>query len=310
MRDLSMLTHRTAWLILAGLLSLPLAAEDEPTESAATEQAPLIAPAVKRYTTQQKDLVDLYPNQALWLDVDDVQIAGLYLQETKGTDLGGILLLPDVGTSCNWPELIGPLRQALPEHGWHTLAITPPMSAKQPPRYIKKATTKADSAEPTNNDSEPGTDSPTDNTATDTTATDPASPDNTSKTYSTHIQSGLAAFQQRGINNAVILGRGEGAYWALKHAVDNPPRGLVIIDIQAPPNADESIADLLANISTPILDAYYSTQLAAAKTRAIQARQNTGLNYRQMHIHAPAGSALAPHHPLIKVIVGWAKKNL
>ena len=288
------------------LMSHPLLAADPPADqadqSAPTDTAPTLPPAVKRYTTQQQDLMELHPDQGLWVDVDGAQIAGLYIQETRGTDLGGILLLPDVGTTCNWPELIGPLRQALPEHGWHTLAVTPPMSSKQAPRYIKKSASQTEAEAPADTTNEPA--------ANDTPPTTTPTATKASKSYSTHIQAGLKAFGDKGINNAVMLGRGEGAYWALKHAVDNPARGLVIIDIRQPAAAEESIADLLAKLNTPTLDAFYNQQSRNAQTRANLARLNSGLNYRQMHINAPTGSALPPHHPLIKVIVGWAKKNL
>ena len=92
---------------------------------------------------------------------------GLLLTETRGQPQGGVLILHDNGQHSHWPEIVAPLRETLPAHGWTTLSIElPELPAAQPPartpdtEYSARMTTTPDSppatAETTAADAAPG----------------------------------------------------------------------------------------------------------------------------------------------------------
>lgn len=76
---------------------------------------------LKNYLRQyqrEQEMVDLL--------AEGTAFYGLYLVERSGSPQGGVLLLPDIEQHAQWPEIIAPLREYLPDYGWNTLAITLP----------------------------------------------------------------------------------------------------------------------------------------------------------------------------------------
>lgn len=51
---------------------------------------------------------------------------GLFLEESTGNPQGGILILHDNQQHGHWPDIVAPLREYLPQHGWATLTIELP----------------------------------------------------------------------------------------------------------------------------------------------------------------------------------------
>lgn len=51
---------------------------------------------------------------------------GLFLADATGSPQGGILILHDNQQHGHWPEIVAPLREYLPQHGWTTLTIELP----------------------------------------------------------------------------------------------------------------------------------------------------------------------------------------
>lgn len=51
---------------------------------------------------------------------------GLFLPDRSGSPQGGLVILHDLEQHGQWPVLVGPLREQLPEYGWSTLAIELP----------------------------------------------------------------------------------------------------------------------------------------------------------------------------------------
>lgn len=61
------------------------------------------------------------------LQADGDPFIALYLEERTGKPQGGVLILPDIGQHAQWPEVVAPLREALPDYGWASL--TPSLAA-------------------------------------------------------------------------------------------------------------------------------------------------------------------------------------
>lgn len=51
---------------------------------------------------------------------------GLYLPDETGSPQGGVLILHDNQQHGHWPDIVAPLREYLPQHGWTTLTIELP----------------------------------------------------------------------------------------------------------------------------------------------------------------------------------------
>lgn len=73
---------------------------------------------------------------------------GLFLADMTGTPQGGVLILHDDQQHGHWPDIVAPLREYLPQHGWATLSIELPdrPSRKRIPRQdiIANKTTSPD----------------------------------------------------------------------------------------------------------------------------------------------------------------------
>lgn len=51
---------------------------------------------------------------------------GLFLADATGSPQGGVLILHDSQQHGHWPDIVAPLREYLPQHGWTTLTIELP----------------------------------------------------------------------------------------------------------------------------------------------------------------------------------------
>lgn len=57
---------------------------------------------------------------------------GLFLADATGNPQGGVLILHDDQQHGHWPDIVAPLREYLPQHGWTTLSIElPDIPARQ-----------------------------------------------------------------------------------------------------------------------------------------------------------------------------------
>ncbi|EAT12764.1 DUF3530 family protein [Bermanella marisrubri] len=69
--------------------------------------------------------LDLYQrtNEVVRFDEGEDSISGLYLPENTGEPQGGVLILHDIEQHANWPFVVAPLREYLPDYGWNTLSL-------------------------------------------------------------------------------------------------------------------------------------------------------------------------------------------
>lgn len=129
-------------LLLPGLLlataamgAAPPAPQTEPATSPAAPPAtePAAAPAPPALSPEQQLVERLRASpagaDAVELEAGGAKVLALYRPESRGTAAGGVILLHDLGGHADWPGVIGPLRRALPGHGWATLAVQLPVPA-------------------------------------------------------------------------------------------------------------------------------------------------------------------------------------
>lgn len=64
--------------------------------------------------------------QRIALPLGEQAGSALLWAETLGTPKGAVVLVPDLDTPADWPQVIGPLRSALPAAGWSVLVLEMP----------------------------------------------------------------------------------------------------------------------------------------------------------------------------------------
>jgi len=70
---------------------------------------------------------------------DEDRFLALWHPANTAKARGVLVIVPSEGETADWPRAIGPLRRGLPEHGWHTLSLTPADSALTPGPRIPAA---------------------------------------------------------------------------------------------------------------------------------------------------------------------------
>lgn len=110
------------FLGLALNLWLPSAATAETTTPAKPGQNPPSHPLQK----------GLKLGEGIWLEAEGSKFFAIYTADQSNRPQGGVILLPDTNTHPDWPSVIHPLRQILPERGWATLAIELPVADALP----------------------------------------------------------------------------------------------------------------------------------------------------------------------------------
>lgn len=242
-----------------------------------------------------------------WLEAGGERFLGIFTKSTTGTSLGGAIILPSLGRTPDWPDVIAPLRKALPTESWNTLAIELPAPAKgadglwQLKPYFSAARSR--------------------------------------------IQAAIDYLRQQGIANIVLIGHGLGAAAAAVSVSGSDPlkvSALAAISLGIPPGSDSKAYQpkLLETIHVPILDIYgsrdftdvvdsagarvaaarrgglaalRSQQLGALKrspqARLLTTEHNGYIAYRQLELMGADHTFRGAEPRLIKRIMGWLKKQ-
>lgn len=246
------------------------------------------------------------PSEAVWLEVANEKIPGIFVEEQTGTRQGAAVIVHDLAMHPDWPEIIGPLRSQLPAAGWTTISISPPAlranSLPDDPAPVLEATAAA-------------------------------------------ISAALKQLAEKGYQNVAIIGLGMGAATAAAFLANTAGHGVdAFIGINmaaAPRNAPAvDVASHLEKISLPILDIYgefapatvvdsAAMRALAAKKSGAAARANQNLDpfkrsavaqspfgersgfiaYRQIVVPGAGPAFLGTEDILVKRIVGWLRRH-
>lgn len=99
--------------------------------SAAAAHAADVSPE-KRWS----DLLERHisQGQAVWLDTaKQHKVFAIYTEERTGKHKGTVIILHDMGQHPDWPDVVRPLRERLPDHGWSTLSVQMPVLGQDEP---------------------------------------------------------------------------------------------------------------------------------------------------------------------------------
>lgn len=248
------------WLLL--LLSMPLLASDLQRE--------------ERWADQIVDAILV--GEPVWLDASGHRFLTIFTRAEKTDVQRAVLLVHGVGVHPDWPDVINPLRERLPDHGWATLSLQMPVL----------------------------------DTETDVNGYYPIFPE-----VLPRIDAGLQFLRNQGYRSVVIAGHSLGsqmaAYW-LAQSDATEIKGMIGIGMSgAEQGGHGATPDYLATITVPVLDIYGEhdlksvTQTLVAKAAAAKRAGNTG--YTQVEVAGADHMFQGEDDALIEAVVGWLEQR-
>ena len=252
------------WLALlaAGILSLPAAASDLERE--------------QRWAEQVVDAI--LTGEVEMLDADGQEFLSIYTESDSELLKGGVILIHGIGVHPDWPDVINPLREQLPEHGWSTLSLQMP---------ILKADASVADYYPIFAEVTP------------------------------RIDAGIRFLQEQGIDNIVIVAHSLGAqmatYW-LARTEEPPLLGLVAIGLSGTRHSDNGdVPAWISGITLPMLDLYGENDLPTVRDttgeRAAAAGRAGNTAYTQVEIAAADHMFQGRNEVLVDAVVNWLDEN-
>lgn len=247
--------------------------------SAALSTPVLATDVAKEHAWAEQLKEQLIVGQALELKAGQQSFFAIYAPAEGKLKRGGVILLHGLGAHPDWPDVISPLRNMLPESGWATLSIQLPVwpnSAKfeDYPALFPDANAR--------------------------------------------ISAAVQYLQQQGLLNIVLIGHSLGAAMGANFLAQKAPgsdaiRAFVGIGMNQATGTVAHTPDALAKITVPTLDLYGAHDLdgvlGSAKARARAAKLANNAGYQQTVIAGADHFFRGLDDTLVKRVSGWLTKT-
>lgn len=230
----------------------------------------------KRWAAQIVDT--LIDGEAVWLEAGGRRFLAIFTPAEAPETRGAAILLHGIGAHPDWPEVIHPLRTALPAYGWATLSLQMPVLSNA---------AKASDYPPLFDEVAP------------------------------RIAAAVNWLKQRGIRNQALIAHSLGTAMASDYLAGKPDPvirayvGVSMIESRADPRLSNVAA--LMKIRLPVLDIFGSQDLdsvrQAAPARARAARAANNRHYVQVEIPGADHFFAAHEEALVRRIRGWLKRR-
>lgn len=319
------------------LLCSGLHAADEPAKEpakegeapAAVERAPLSERSVDDAAALAKRVPEKEQQQ---LTAGEETFLALWKPANVGDPSGVVILVPGDGETADWPIAMAPLREKLPDSGWHTLALSlpdpqgdePPLRPieEAPPAGEEKKDDAAKPAEPPADSTEQAPATTPENAATPADNTPPPSgiSEEQRETHATRvsarIEAAIAFAQEKKAKAIVLLGHGSGGYWAARYLADNQPKSisnLMLVAVEKPVGFSPALEDLVPNLKLATADFYYresAIERDAAKARVQASKRQKHPAYIQVALVAIPGDRPTEQEQLYRRVKGWMSQHL
>ncbi len=227
----------------------------------------------------------LNPKEIVTLTADSKQFLALFQAPRSAKTAGAIIMLHGQAAHPDWPDIIQPLREKLPDYGWATLSVQLPILAKSKP--VKDYTTLQNTA-------------------------------------NQRIQAALVLLKNKKYDPIIILGYGLGANTAY-HFIAKTPKSSIKALISISMLHSETVkafssVTALSDFSVPVFDIYaYSDRidiLKGAKKRKMLVYKNRQTRksaeakkkrpaYRQLEIEGADHRFTGYENRLVKRIRSW-----
>lgn len=324
--------HRSALPALCLSLILPCALAAE-----TATPAPDAAPASEASPPARLPLLERSEEDALALErtvpqqeqqslqaADGETFLALWKPANTSEPSGAVIIIPGAGETADWPQVIGPLRQKLPDAQWHSLSISLPdlqSEAAQP----RKIATEPPATEPPAVDSsskeaasaatqpiEQAASAETTNEAAERAAAsheDPLKAD--AERIFARLDAAIAYAQQQNARGIVLLGHGTGAYWGARYISERQPpqiQKLVLVSAQIPTEAKPDLTQLMPTLKLAVADFFYNDKplpRQSAAQRLQTSKRDKGSNFTQITLSALPGNSAAQQEQLFRRVRGW-----
>ena len=234
---------------------------------------------------------------------------------------GVVVIVPGAGENADWPRVVGPLRNKLPDANWASLSLSLPdmqseasqareAEPEKPPTAIATdSSSKAASttAKPIEQAASAGTESPEPEAAQSAQDLDKAD----AERIFARIDAAIAFAQHQNMRTVVLLGHGSGAYWASRYISTKHPaqvQKLIMVSARKPVLAEPDLSQLTPALNVALLDIFYKDQPQArdAALQRLQAsKRANGSNFKQVGLFATPGNREGEQEQLFRRVRGW-----
>ena len=319
-----MLSYRLALpalcLFLMSPLALPvLAAEPEPEpEAKPIVREPLPERSQEDATALERQLPEHEQQQ---LQAPNDSFLALWKPANSSAPEGAVIIIPGAGETADWPRVVGPLRNKLPDANWASLSLSlPDMQSdasqaredepEKPPTTIATDTSSkaaSTTAKPIEQAASAGTESAQDEVAQTAQALDKVD----AERIFARIDAAIAFAQHQNMRSIVLLGHGSGAYWASRYISAKHPaqvQKLIMVQARKPVLMQPDLSQLTPALNVSLLDIFYNDQALtreAALQRLQASKRANSANYKQVGLIATPGNREGEQEQLFRRVRGW-----
>ena len=242
----------------------PASSVEQPAAEKPAERQPLLERSQEEAAALERK-VPAQEQQQLQAGADT--FLALWKPANTAEPKGAVIIVPGAGETADWPQVIGPLRNKLPDVEWSSLSITLPdlQSDVIAPRVIAPAAAPkaADSGSKDATTAQPieqaagGEADVADQVVAETT--EEQSKADAERIFA-RIDAAIAYAEQQSARRVVVLGHGTGAYWAARFLSERQTaqvEKLLMVDAQTPSKAKPQLAELTPTLKLPTADIFY-----------------------------------------------------
>ncbi|MBI6947717.1 alpha/beta hydrolase family protein [Pseudomonas koreensis] len=242
----------------------PASSAEQPAAEKPAERQPLLERSQEEAAALERK-VPAQEQQQLQAGADT--FLALWKPANTAEPKGAVIIVPGAGETADWPQVIGPLRNKLPDVEWSSLSITLPdlQSDVIAPRVIAPAAAPkaAESGSKDSTTAQPieqaagGEADVADQVVAETT--EEQSKADAERIFA-RIDAAIAYAEQQSARRVVVLGHGTGAYWAARFLSERQTaqvEKLLMVDAQTPSKAKPQLAELTPSLKLPTADIFY-----------------------------------------------------
>jgi pimeloyl-ACP methyl ester carboxylesterase len=292
----------------------PAATAEKPAEEKPVERQPLLERSQEEAAALERK-VPAQEQQQLQAGSDT--FLALWKPANTAEPRGAVIIIPGAGETADWPQVVGPLRQKLPDAEWSSLSITLPdlQSDAIAPRVIEPA---AAPKAPETGSKDATTAQPIEQAAggeakvADQVVAETTEEQNKAdaERIFARIDAAIGYAEQQSARSIVVLGHGTGAYWAARYLSERQSaqvEKLVMVDVRAPAKAKPPLVELTPTLKLPTADIFYMDKpldRQAALERMQASKRLKGSTFSQVALHALPDNK-AEQEQLFRRVRGW-----
>lgn len=242
----------------------PASSVEQPAAEKPAERQPLLERSQEEAAALERK-VPAQEQQQLQAGADT--FLALWKPANTAEPKGAVIIVPGAGETADWPQVIGPLRNKLPDVEWSSLSITLPdlqsdviaprvIAPAAAPKAAESGSKDATTAQPIEQ-AAGGEADVADQVVAETT--EEQSKADAERIFA-RIDAAIAYAEQQSARRVVVLGHGTGAYWAARFLSERQTaqvEKLLMVDAQTPSKAKPQLAELTPSLKLPTADIFY-----------------------------------------------------